>query len=335
MGRFIRNFFRLAAPPTALGEDTETMLIGQARERVSAVSEGRELLTFLDEMQYTLAISEENLPRRATAMCHAQIRHIFFSPDADADQIAGVLPHEAFHALQMEQVPSLLEFGAVMLHEGSEPTVYIDDEDTVELIHPDDMLYAYNLLEMGAYGMQSHIIHKMANEAGDLAVKNAAIRAGDECVSIYERVHNIDEISFLQFGDHVVVDAPQQNVVSKHGREAVATAVTGHYWFWNTVDSDAGVPFRLTYNDGKVDLLLRCTSGRLSPYFNMRSDGYKFDFRPLSRTEAELLGTGCGQSMFSLPDFADVTGANFRSQITDYNREKIAQVNRLLGLKLV
>lgn len=334
MGRLIKKFKALAAPPTAMGKDTEAMLIGQARERVSAISEGRELLNFLDDAQYSLTIFEDGLPDGATAMCHAQMRHILFSPDADADQITGSLPHEAFHALQFEQVPSLLEFGAVMLHEGDEPPVYIDEEDVVELVHPDDMLYAYNLLEMGAYGMQSHIVNKLANEAGDIEVKNAAIRNGDECVPLYERVHGVDEISSLQFGEQSIIDAPRQNVVAKHGREAVATAVTAHAWFWNMRYPDTDVPARLVYNDDKVDGLLRRTSQRLSPYFNMQSEGYKFDFRPLSRAEAQLLGTGCGQSMFSLPDFADVTGDDYRNQITDENREKIAQVNHKLGIKL-
>ncbi len=333
MRTLIKNFFNLSAPPTALPENTDVMLIGQARERVSAVWEGAELINFLDDTGYHLVIRE--LPKNIMASCNPVDRIISFnSMTADADNIASTISHEAFHGLQFDQVPAFLNFDVCLLRHGDKPALYFDKKNPVDIMHPDDLIYANNLLEMGAFAMQSHIVNKMAREAGDDAARYAAIRFCNFSVSYYQRIYQMRDFSGLNLGDIEIISAPKQYVMAKYGREAVATAVTAYNWFWNDI-SDKKVPSRYAYSASKSDFLLARIFNEESPYFAMKRAGYEFDFQPLSKEQIRLLGTGCGQNMFSLPDFADVTSAAYRQEMSAQCRENIAKANTKLGLKLV
>jgi hypothetical protein len=339
MKNLIRNLFGLAAPAIALPTDDPDMAIGQAVERVSAVSEGAELIDFLRQSNYDLDIfgPTDDHVRRAQAMCHPLHRKIYFHESSTLDQMAAYLPHEAFHALQFDQVPALVNFMGSVVTDTVTPSIYFDKSDVVELIHPDDMLYAYNLLEMGAFAMQSHVISKMA-DAGDIAVHNSQIRANNSCLMLYESIMDTAGVASLTIGDRTIFNSGAVNVLPKYGHRKVATAVTAYAWFWNAGhrEEDGTESYdRLTYNAGKAELTLKSVFNKRAPYFAMKEDGYRFDFRPLERSEISLLGTGCGQQMFDIAEFDDITDAAYRTAMTPESRNTIDAINRELGLKLV
>lgn len=173
----LQKLWRLAAPPKALPDDDPAMLIGQARERVSAVPEGRQLVEFLDEYDYELGFQDYDCfpeERRPAASLNPVHKKLKFSKGLSADQMTVFLPHEAFHAVQGETVKRAFNFQRCLMiqHDDAEP--YESAERDIPLLRPEDFIYARNLMEMAATGVQADIYRKML-DAGDAALVDADV----------------------------------------------------------------------------------------------------------------------------------------------------------------
>lgn len=70
-----------------------------------------------------------------------------------------------------------------------------------------------------------------------------------------------------------------------------------------------------------------------SAYHAMKDSGCRFHFGEITREEVRALGHGCGYDVFGLPEFDDIYAPKYRDHMTDENRAKIHDVNKMLGLK--
>lgn len=319
----------LTAPPKALPEDSPAIKIGNAVERVTAVSEGSALMDFLGDEGYALQMAE--MPRGIWAQCSPVTRHLYFNVEASADEIAAYLPHEAFHGIQFSKLPLLSNFFACM-QSSEPPEILVRDGNIVDVLKPSEYLYALNLSEMAAYAVQVDVVTKMEQQASDAAAGACLDKNLGSLKRIYEDVAAQDDLARIVVSGRALINAPHNIVGSVYSSDKIATDFLARHWFWASSRGIDNEPNRLHYADGHMEFFAEKSEDPKSYYNFMRGEGYAFEFRALSDEEIRSLGRGCGYDVFGAPEFDDVRSDDYRAVITDENRAELMKINRTLGL---
>lgn len=321
----------LAAPPTAMDENSGAMKLMNALERVTAVPEGQELFAFLCAHNYSLEIAE--LPRGILAQCDGARRHINFNESLSADDMANFLPHEMFHAVQYESIPLFTNFVGSFQRGGKAFLKIGTDDGVFELLRPDEYHYAANLMEMAAYAVQADVVAKMGHRAGDKAASQSFAKTNFALKEAYDSACAYDEARsiYLQTSKRELASS-SENIMDKYPHDVVATNFVARYWFWTHRRGIDGALGRLYYTEGHAAFLREQAESRQSYFNELGAQGYKFRFRHLTDEEIRAFGQGCGYDVFGLPEFDDVRKPEYRNAITDENRAEVNKMLAVLGL---
>jgi hypothetical protein len=308
---------------TAQNEDSATGLpcLRAAIERICAIAEGQQLVSFLSDHDYQLHL----MPLDSPGGLLPDQKIMLLDAGQSADDMVVFLPHEAFHAVQFENCPDIRAFYSAVV--SGRPA---DKPGTLVLPRPRDFLWAMNVMEMAAYGVQTDFVFRLAAAGGDDAPLKLYKAYSPPLAKAYDGMMRSRDVREITIAGQTCLRVPDGEKIEDDFKRDYAAATASYFWYWGTA-TEEGKPASLHYNDHLVRAAHNAATQKVSPLFNALAAGaVKPRLRACTSGDAVRLGRGYAVNPLDVPGFDDVSGAAYRNRISPENKQKLQVVARAL-----